>query len=472
MATWLAGGGVATAQQVPPYRLPSDDELDPQGRTSTVLGSGARALGMGGAFLARADDATAASWNPAGLSYLRRPEISVVGAQSRFSKLDFFRQQDDDSRGTGPDFAAIAYPFSWGSTSGAIQASFQRVVSLDYTRMQSRPGVTSPGVEVRLDSEGGFDVIALGSGIRLSKQLRVGFTYNHWFNRFSLDSSRRRIVGVPESADEETSDQFTKMSLRGWNFNLGIIYSPIETVSVGAVLKTPFTSSGSLFRTRVDTSLDRRTTIRQTKVRPDPTSPNPGLRDAVELKWPRSVGFGVSWRPFSTLTLAADVTTTYWSKARLRNYFYLRSPDQGSPDLFDYGIVKYPRTDRPGLPLPYPNVDLVASGLQEDAHQFRFGAEYILFTGALRFPLRLGYFRDEQNFPGRHVRDAFNNTVSHTSHPIFHGVTLGAGVAAGDVVVDAAYIYESGQYLGDEGIVRTRSHRTLVSLIYRFGQPR
>ena len=43
------------------------------------VGSGARALGMGGAFIAVADDATAASWNPGGLVQLERPEISAVG---------------------------------------------------------------------------------------------------------------------------------------------------------------------------------------------------------------------------------------------------------------------------------------------------------------------------------------------------------------------------------------------------------
>jgi hypothetical protein len=42
------------------------------------VGSGARALGMGGAFIAVADDATAASWNPGGLIQLERPEISIV----------------------------------------------------------------------------------------------------------------------------------------------------------------------------------------------------------------------------------------------------------------------------------------------------------------------------------------------------------------------------------------------------------
>jgi len=43
-----------------------------------TVGSGARALGMGRAFIAVADDATAASWNPGGLTQLERPEISLV----------------------------------------------------------------------------------------------------------------------------------------------------------------------------------------------------------------------------------------------------------------------------------------------------------------------------------------------------------------------------------------------------------
>ncbi len=48
--------------------------------TFNPVGSGARALGMGNAFIAVADDATAASWNPGGLIQLGCPEVSVVGA--------------------------------------------------------------------------------------------------------------------------------------------------------------------------------------------------------------------------------------------------------------------------------------------------------------------------------------------------------------------------------------------------------
>lgn len=49
-------------------------------------GAGARALGMGGAFCAIADDATAAYWNPAGLVGLESPELQLMHSE-RFGGL-------------------------------------------------------------------------------------------------------------------------------------------------------------------------------------------------------------------------------------------------------------------------------------------------------------------------------------------------------------------------------------------------
>src|ERR1700741_2906158 len=46
---------------------------------------GARALGMGGAFVAVADDATAVIANPAGLTILQRPEISAEYKFQRYN---------------------------------------------------------------------------------------------------------------------------------------------------------------------------------------------------------------------------------------------------------------------------------------------------------------------------------------------------------------------------------------------------
>jgi len=99
------------AQQLERLEIPS---------SFNPVGSGARALGMGGAFIAVADDATAASWNPGGLIQLETPEISVVGG--------FFNRSEDNSFAHNPEasgeqsiseedinYLSAAYPFTlWG----------------------------------------------------------------------------------------------------------------------------------------------------------------------------------------------------------------------------------------------------------------------------------------------------------------------------------------------------------------------
>ena len=56
------------------------------------LGAGARANGMGDAFIAVADDATAIFWNPAGLFLLDQPEASF-GFQFVSEKFEQERRQ-------------------------------------------------------------------------------------------------------------------------------------------------------------------------------------------------------------------------------------------------------------------------------------------------------------------------------------------------------------------------------------------
>src|SRR5256714_11360656 len=63
---------------------------------------GARSLGMGGAFLGLADDASAAEANPAGLTILRKPEISVEGR-------NFEEQQLFSTSGTFPNIVRSAF---------------------------------------------------------------------------------------------------------------------------------------------------------------------------------------------------------------------------------------------------------------------------------------------------------------------------------------------------------------------------
>ena len=115
------------------------------------VGSGARALGMGGAFIAVADDATAASWNPGGLIQLDKPEVSIVGA-------GFIRNEDLDF-GTNPEangtnsvskarinYLSASYPFPLGRFNMVISANYQNLFDLtrnwDFSLNQSSNRLT------------------------------------------------------------------------------------------------------------------------------------------------------------------------------------------------------------------------------------------------------------------------------------------------------------------------------------------
>jgi long-subunit fatty acid transport protein len=397
------------------------DEIDFEGFTSLSLGSGARAFGMGGAFLARADDATAASWNPAGLSYLRRPELSLVGARTGFERGAFGQEPDDTFHGYTPDFVAVTYPLQ----SGSIQLSYQRVFSFRGTREIVRPDRT-----FHTEGSGGFDVLAIGSGWRVGRTLRLGGTVNGWFNGYS-QRRLRRTSGTEAELDIDYDLE------SGINFNLGAIWTPTESLNVGLVGKTPFTAILGLRRFRRDTRFENSGTT---------VTENRAERSDVLLDLPGAVGVGLSWRPTSPLTFSADYTRTFWSQGRIRNFFILNQAP--SPPL-DYRELPYPTIEDPD---------------QTDTEQIRLGLEAVAIAGRVRVPIRAGLFWDRQYFRAE--------SATGGPPPRFEGFTLGTGVSVGSVLLDVAYVRERGHFLSAEEqiLVSTRFSRVFASIIYRHGQ--
>jgi len=111
----LAPAGVSAQQAIVPLQLSLSDP-------------GARSMGFGGAFVALADDATAAFSNPAGLVQLLRPEVSIEGRRWSYSTpyteggraeglpsgfgIDTtgLRTATSDTEITGLSFLSFAYP--------------------------------------------------------------------------------------------------------------------------------------------------------------------------------------------------------------------------------------------------------------------------------------------------------------------------------------------------------------------------
>lgn len=447
-ATLLAvlGADLARAQVPEPTPRPDipADEKDFEGLSSLSLGSGARALGMGGAFLARADDATAASWNPAGLSYLRRTEISLVGARSAFSK----RRSGASDRLTGyaPDFAAATFPVesASGNVSGAFQVSFQRVFSFSGERTIERRDEGGALASVfETTSRGGFDVLAMGTGLKLRGNLRLGVTVNHWFAGYSQERSKE--------AGRRIQVQDIDYDLSARNYNLGLIWSPVESMNLGVIGKTAFTGNLTLTRNRINCFGDPCTEENRTQ--------NQARDSTLRLHIPGAFGAGVSWRPRSPLTLSADYTVTFWSKGRIHNFFLIAAqlPGQAAPEPESYDSLPYPTLgDEKG---------------QLDSQQLRLGGEYVVIRGRLKLPLRVGYFTDRQYFRSAGTLDAEGKDQGDGKAPTLHGLTGGIGVLVGPFLLDAAYVYERGTYVDAESRTQatTTTQRIFLSVIYRHG---
>lgn len=430
LAAALLLSAAAANAQTPEDRLALEVEAVLRARSSLDVGAGARAYGMAGAFLARADDATAASWNPAGLSYLRRPELSLVGARNSFSSQEVRPEADfvetETGKGRVADFMAATYPVSIGPISGAAQISYQRVINFTTDRLAENPDILRTG-----EADGGFDVVALGTGFRVGDSLRVGGTINRWLNGYTQTFIREPRVGRTRGR----ADQASEYEISGWNANIGVIWEALPSLNLGVVGKTPFTADVTLRRTRTDIHPSGNAFTR-----------NAFASDDVRLDLPGAMGVGASWRPLGQLTVSADYTRTFWSKARIRNFFTLAPTPEGEapPSPQESGDFY--------LSLPYPTFTTAA----HDTDQIRAGIEYVI-VGQIRWPIRAGYFSD---------RLTYSDATGHS--PRFNGATVGLGMGVGPLLIDVAFVYEKGNYVDPSQFEQSlTSRRLLVSLIYR-----
>ena len=289
------------------------------------VGSGARALAMGGAFIAVADDATAASWNPGGLTQLERPEASVVGA--------YFYRVEDNTFGTNPEasgsesvsdiklnYLSASYPFTLLQRNMVVSLNYQNLY--DFNREWNFPlNLAEPGFalsqNVDVDQEGTLSAIGLAYAIQVTPQLSFGFTLNFWedaiydneWKQTTRQSGFGTLAGNPFTF---TSTAKEKFQFSGFNANLGVLWNATGKVTLGAVLKTPFEADLS----------------RELNFRSDVTFPGaPGAGSMVltsvsedqELDMPMSYGIGIAYRPSDRFTLSAEVYRTDWDDFILKD---------------------------------------------------------------------------------------------------------------------------------------------------------
>ncbi|MBZ5589227.1 MAG: hypothetical protein LAO05_11760 [Acidobacteriia bacterium] len=419
---------------------------------SNITGTGARALGMGGAFVALADDATAASWNPAGLAQLTRPGVSLVYDWSRgpydtkaHRVADYINYPVGHTittdtayhgtlEGSFVGFAGVTYPFVVKSRLFVAQASYRRMASFPTLAGHSKSTSVGQWADGRPDTTGGsyvddkdaftggFDSYSLSLATQLGSKVRVGVSLNY----VTVDVTDRYAQYFHDLSDPVLSEQDywlnAEYSFSGGQADLGVQWAPISQLTFGAVYHTGFTAktkqtASQLYNWNAD-------------YYGEPPWPLTSSAFETNVHWPDAYQIGVAWQPVERLILAADYGAMAWSKAKLDEYQFPEWDENLQPTIVTYND------------LPFPSY----GAKQNDSSSVRVGAEYILLFGKhTAVPLRAGYFRERQLAP---LSGFAEGGRIPSPPPTYTGFTLGAGLTYGKVQFDVAWVRTDGTQEG------------------------
>jgi long-subunit fatty acid transport protein len=322
---------------------------------------GARATGIGGAFMSIADDATASEANPAGLTTLLRPEFSFEAKGIQFvqhvenfshtgTAANFtLNAQDFKSAVISPSFASVVYPLR-RFTFAVFRHELMNFESAFYTKGSFVPGFTDGSVffpaksstRIHVDNYGGtiaykfkeYLSAGVSGGISLlSMQSSIARYFIEVFN----DGSLANIATI----DDHNSDFF---------LNVGVLVKPAENLSIGLTYKKR-------------PSFKVQQTYRFTQY------PTDSVRTGtINFNVPSSYGIGISYRPSDVLTIAVDVVRI--------NYSSLTK---------DFAITLTPQDVKP------------ADFAVDDGMEYHGGAEYVFFVKTIGIVLRGGGYLEPDN---------------------------------------------------------------------------
>jgi hypothetical protein len=210
------------------------------------FGVGARAMGMGGAYVAVSEDATALYYNPAGLAKILRIEVSADFLhQSIENSLDFYgSSKTTDLGNTSLGGLRVAYPFPTYRGSLVAALGVERVRSFDSDFWYA--GFTSDDIEVgdyeeeAIARSGGMRAWSLGLAFDASRDVSLGATIRYWSGELNEEGDYAVSYASPFTCDV-TETWSTHADFSGWQFTMGAMLDPSPYVRLGGKIDFPVT---------------------------------------------------------------------------------------------------------------------------------------------------------------------------------------------------------------------------------------
>ncbi len=365
---------------------------------------GARSLALGGAFLARADDATAAYTNPAGLTALSRPELSVEGRGWSFNHIftaggridageptgigidtiSGIRRGEARNRVDGLSFLSFVHPASkrWRAAFYRHElANFEAVFDSQGNFRESPVGRNRPtraSADLYITNIGiSAAVVALGNVYEPRLSLGIGISHYD----FSMDFITQRFTIKPLGDSPATdpggrygpalfsignleAEQIQRGKDSDLGLNIGFVWKIAKRWSLGGV-----------YRQGPDFDLDA-------KQKGSPSRElQPILTDEpAEFHAPDVHGIGLAFTPRNSLRFSFDYNRVEYSRIV-----------EGIVDIYGIALATNSQGINRGLDPELKRYKV------DDASELHAGFEYVLFWGGkTRSPLalRLGAWLD------------------------------------------------------------------------------
>ena len=369
--------------------------------------AGAKAMGMGFAFTAQADDPSAIYFNPAGLTQLKGQNIMVGVTYVRENGADFTGTTPVDNNVPGPGFT---------NQKSETQKSLNFYIPNAYYTKTTPDGYFSYGVGIFAPFGLGQEYNDKHSSIfrnqitkidlmtvvvnptiafKVNEFLSVGVGIDYMYGKATLEKTPWSPALVPVAQNGNVFDLKLEGTGDAWGYNFGLLLKPTENLRIGANYRSKFT-------------LD----IKDGDV--DLENINPGVAPALAgltstkgnatLYLPATFALGVSYT-MGKLTVNADADWTFWSS-------YKSLP-------IDF------KDNRPVLP------DSNAAKNWKDVCALRFGAEYQV---TVPLSLRAGFVYDPSPAPA-------NTMGPELPDAIKLDYMVGAGYKIGPWTIDVAGMY-------------------------------
>lgn len=293
---WLVHDVAPAAALLPLLYLPSAAAQASPDRAQTM--TGVRAVAMGGAFAAVADDATAIAWNPAGLASVRVAELSWVGnmrliqTDPRFDATNFAYASVRANTASAPvNFASVAIPFRLLRVPFTVGVAYRALHDLgrsEELKSYYENGSAQASLLEINARRGGIWALSPSVAVAPFRWLQLGATYSSLLGSTELERIVTVEGAVPSPGTQRSTSRVS--GYEGTPLDFGVLLRLPKGLSIGA---------------RQSSAYDR---ISETEG-------SPRTRIAV----PASRSIGLAWRPMLGRVWAFDLREEPWSEGEVFN---------------------------------------------------------------------------------------------------------------------------------------------------------